>query len=206
MFEPALLATYIAACFVFSVVPGPSVSIVVANSLAGGTRAGLWTILGTNLSMFSMVLVVALGLEAVVAFVGEAFVWIKLAGALYLVWLGWRMFNSTGRLPLDAPRHARKPLRCVRDGALVNWSNPKTLLFLGAFLPQFVALDRPAFSQILVLGLVVMAVATLTDSAYALLVGRVRRGFAAARMRVLSRVAGVVLMAGGLWLALQRRG
>ena len=55
---------------------------------------------------------------------------------------------------------------------LINWSNPKTLLFLGAFLPQFVDLSRPAFGQIMVLGLIVMTVATATDCVYAVLAGR----------------------------------
>jgi threonine/homoserine/homoserine lactone efflux protein len=78
-------------------------------------------------------------------------------------------------------------------------------LFLGAFLPQFVVPDRPAFAQILVLGLIVMAVATLTDATYAILAGRARHVLSAARIRLLSRVSGAILMAGGVWLALLRR-
>ncbi|MBU1173994.1 MAG: LysE family translocator [Alphaproteobacteria bacterium] len=205
MFEPGLLITYIAACFVFSIVPGPSVTMVLANSLARGTAAGFWTILGTELSMFSMVLVVAFGLEAVMALVGEAFVWIKLVGAAYLIWIGWRMFNSSGELGAAKATNQRGPLRYVVEAALVNWSNPKTLLFLGAFLPQFVNLAHPAFDQIIVLGLIVMAVATLTDAFYAILAGRARHALDAARVRLMSRFAGVILMAGGVWLALQKR-
>lgn len=83
----------------------------------------------------------------------------------------------------------------------MNLSNPKTLLFLGAFLPQFVELDRPAFEQILVLGLIVMAVATLSDSIYAVLAGRAREVLTAARVRLANRVAGGILMLGGVWLA-----
>ncbi|MGN6102877.1 MAG: LysE family transporter, partial [Devosia sp.] len=75
---PTLLA-YAAACFVLAVVPGPTVTVIVASSLARGTRAGLMNVLGTQAGMLSMVLVVAFGLEAVVAFVGWAFDWIKLA-------------------------------------------------------------------------------------------------------------------------------
>ncbi|MEX0860299.1 MAG: LysE family translocator [Cucumibacter sp.] len=205
MLDPATLLTYIAACFVFSIVPGPSVTVVVANSLSRGTAAGLLTILGTEISMLTMVLIVALGLEAVVALIGEAFVWIKLAGALYLVWIGWRMFNASGRLQLDQAAPARPAWRYVIEGALVNWSNPKTLLFLGAFLPQFVRLDASAFPQIMELGLIVMAVATLTDSLYAILAGGARRTISAARVRLVSRISGIILMAGGVWLALLRK-
>jgi len=205
MFDPATLLTYIAACFVFSLVPGPSVTLVIANSLSRGTGAGLLTILGTQISMLSMVLIVALGLEAVVAVVGEAFDWIRLAGAVYLIWIGWRMFSAGGVLNLERPAPRRTGLQQVARGALVNWSNPKTLLFLGAFLPQFVDPARPAFAQIVVLGLIVIASATLTDSAYAVAAGGARHVVSTARLRLLNRVSGLILMAGGAWLALLRK-
>jgi homoserine/homoserine lactone efflux protein len=205
MIDPAIILPYILACLLFSLVPGPSVSVVVANSLAGGTRAGLLTILGTELSMLSMVFIVALGLEAVMTAVSGAFEIIKLIGAAYLVWIGWKMFTSSGKLHLEAAS-GREPLgRYVWQGALVNWANPKTLLFLGAFLPQFVDLSRSAFDQIMVLGLIVMAVATATDALYAIAAGQARNVLTAARVKMMSRVSGVVLMAGGVWLALQKR-
>lgn len=205
MIDPAILLPYIAACFLFSIVPGPSVTIVVANTLAGGTRAGALTILGTELSMLTMVLTVALGLQAVMALVSGAFEIIKLVGAGYLVWIGWKMFTSPGMPELRGAGEKLPLGRYVWQGALVNWSNPKTLLFLGAFLPQFVDLGRPAFGQILVLGLIVMAVATTTDMFYAIVAGRARQVLTGTRVRLMNRVAGVVLMLGGLWLALQKR-
>lgn len=205
MIDPAIILPYIVACLLFSIVPGPSVTVVVANSLAGGTWAGLLTILGTEISMFSMVTVVALGLNVVMELVSEAFVVIKLVGAAYLVWIGWKMFTTSGQLSLDRAG-ARLPAgRYIWQGAVINWSNPKTLLFLGAFLPQFVDMSRPAFWQIMTLGLIVMAVATLTDAIYAVLAGRARQALTAARVRMMSRVSGVILMAGGVWLALQKR-
>lgn len=198
--DPAILLPYLLACVLFSIVPGPAVTVVVANSLAAGTRAGLATILGTEIAMLAMVLVVALGLEAVMAVVSEAFLVIKLVGAAYLVWIGWKMVSSSGRL--DFSPVARRPLRdYLWQGAIVNLSNPKTLLFLGAFLPQFVDLDRPAFEQILMLGLIVMAVASLSDSLYAVLAGRAREVLTTARVRLANRVAGSILMLGGVWLA-----
>ena len=205
MIDPAIILPYIAACFLFSVVPGPSVTVVVANSLAGGTRAGLLTILGTELSMLSMVLVVALGLEAVMQIVSEAFVVIKLVGAAYLIWIGWKMFTSSGKLALDAAAPQKSWASYVVQGAIINWSNPKTLLFLGAFLPQFVDMSRPAFIQIVTLGIIVMIVATLSDCVYAVLAGRARQVLTAARVRLMSRVSGAILMAGGVWLALMKK-
>ena len=205
LFSATALATYVAACFLFSIIPGPSVSVVVASSLARGTRAGLLTILGTNLSVFSLVLVVAAGLQTVVALVANAFIVIKLIGAAYLIYIGWRMFAARGHLDLTQQSEALPLWRYVVRGALVSYANPKTLLFLGAFLPQFVDPSRPAFLQIVVLGLIVEAVATTTDSIYAILAGQMRHLLTDARVRVMNRVSGLVLMIGGVWLALVRR-
>jgi homoserine/homoserine lactone efflux protein len=202
--DTAILLPYLLACVLFSVVPGPAVTMIVANSLASGTRAGLLTIAGAQFAMIVMVTIVALGLEAVMALVSEAFVIIKLVGAAYLVWIGWKMFSSKGHLDMQAgtPRPA---LSYLWQGAVVNFANPKSLLFLGAFLPQFVNLSRPAFPQIMLLGLIVMAIAALSDSVYAVLAGQARHFLTAARVRLVSRVSGAILMAGGVWLALLKK-
>ena len=204
MIDPAILLPYVLACLLFSVVPGPSVTVVVANSLAGGTRAGLLTILGTEIAMLAMVTIVALGLEAVMTLVSEAFLIIKLVGAAYLIWIGWKMFTSSGKLKLDAGEKL-PTARYLWQGAVVNLSNPKTLLFLGAFLPQFVDMSRPAFEQIMVLGLIVMAVATASDCVYAVLAGGARQVLTTARVLLVSRVSGVILMIGGAWLAFLKK-
>ena len=204
MINAAILLPYILACVLFSVVPGPSVSVVVANSLAGGTRAGLLTILGTEIAMLVMVTIVALGLDVVMSVVAEAFIVIKLIGAAYLIWIGFKMFTSSGQLSFR-PAQKLPVWRYLRQGAVVNLSNPKTLLFLGAFLPQFVDISRPAFGQIMILGLIVMAVATASDCVYAVLAGQARQVLTAARVKLMSRVSGAILMAGGVWLAFQKR-
>ena len=204
MIDPAILLPYILACVLFSVVPGPAVTVVVANSLAGGTRAGLLTILGTEIAMLVMVTIVAFGLEAVMTLVSEAFLVIKLVGAAYLIWIGWKMFSTSGHLNMEAGEKL-PTLRYLWQGAVVNLSNPKTLLFLGAFLPQYVDMSRPAFGQIMILGLIVMAVATASDCLYAVLAGQARQALTAARVRVVSKVSGVILMIGGAWLALLKK-
>ncbi len=206
MIDPAILLPYILASLLFAVVPGPSVTILVANSLARGTRAGLLTVLGVQVAMLIMVVIVALGLEVVMSVVAEAFTIIKLVGAAYLIWIGFKMFTSTGKLDMSAPGERLPYGRYFWNGFVTNASNPKTLLFLGAFLPQFVDMSRPAFDQILVLGLIVMAVAATTDAIYAVLAGSARQLLTQARVRLLNRVSGVILMCGGVWLALQKRG
>ncbi len=206
MINTAILLPYIAACVLFAIVPGPSVTVVVANSLARGTKAGLLTILGTEIAMLSMVFIVAVGLEAVMSVVSEAFTIIKLVGAAYLVWIGFKMFTSSGKLDMGTAGEKLPLGRYIWQGALINWSNPKTLLFLGAFLPQFVDMSRPAFGQIMVLGLIVMTVATISDSFYAVIAGRARQLLTQARVRMMNRVSGIILMCGGVWLAFLKRG
>lgn len=204
MIPLSTLLPYMAASFLLAIVPGPTVTVILANSLARGTKAGLAIILGTQIGMVTMVLVVALGLQAVVAFMGFAFDWIKLAGAAYLVWLGIGMLRSRGRLG-QAAADTRPLGRLALDGFLVLWSNPKVLVFLGAFLPQFINETAPTFWQVVILGLVFAAIAGATDLVYAVVAGRARGFLSETRVRLLNRISGVVLIAGGVWLAFQRR-
>jgi threonine/homoserine/homoserine lactone efflux protein len=205
MFATTTLLTYAAASLLLAIVPGPTVTVIIASSLARGTRAGLMNILGTQIGMLSMVLVVAFGLEAVVAFMGWAFDWIKLAGAAYLIWIGINMLRSDGRLGVGRAGEPRTPVQDAVRGFLVIWSNPKALIFLGALLPQFVDRHQPAGPQIIVLGLIFMAIASTTDSAYAILAGQMRHLLSAARVKAVSRVSGVILIGGGLWMSLLKR-
>jgi threonine/homoserine/homoserine lactone efflux protein len=205
MFSATALFAYVVACFVLAVVPGPTVTVIVSSSLARGTRAGLMNILGTQIGMLSMVIVVAFGLQAIVAFVGGAFDYIKLAGAAYLIWLGINMLRSDGHLGGGAVAPQRTLRQDAIRGFLVIWSNPKALIFLGALLPQFVDKAHPAFPQIIALGLIFMAVASTTDSLYAILAGRMRHLLSAARVKFVSRLSGAILVCGGIWLALLKR-
>src|SRR6185437_11436476 len=125
MFSATTLLAYIAACLVLAIVPGPTVTVIISSSLARGTKAGLMNILGTQIGMFSMVIVVAFGLEAVVSFMGWAFDWIKLAGAAYLIWIGINVLRSDGHLGDGKTAAVRTPLQDATRGFFVIWSNPK---------------------------------------------------------------------------------
>jgi threonine/homoserine/homoserine lactone efflux protein len=205
MFSLATLIPYLGACVLLAIVPGPTVTVILANSLRSGTLAGLSIIAGTQIGLVTMILVVALGLEAVMGFMAFAFDWIKLAGAAYLVWLGFNLVRSNGELGAEAAGPARSFRRLMLDGFLVIWSNPKALIFLGAFLPQFVSRENASFPQVVVLGVLFMLIAGISDSLYAVLGGRARGLLSAARVKLLSRISGAILMTGGVWLALVRR-
>ena len=199
------LLPYLGACFLLAIVPGPTVTVILANSLRGGTLAGLAIIAGTQLGLITMIAVVALGLQAVMGFMSFAFDWIKLAGAAYLVWLGFNMLRSKGELGTAAAGPQKSNLRLMIDGFIVIWSNPKALVFLGAFLPQFVTDEGATFTQVMLLGLFFMVIAGTTDSLYAVLGGRARGLLSATRVKLVSRVSGAILMAGGIWLALVKK-
>lgn len=205
MFSLATLIPYLSACFLLAVVPGPTVTVILANSLRSGTLAGLSIIAGTQLGLVAMILVVALGLQAVMGSMAFAFDWIKLAGAAYLIWLGFNMLRSKGDLGTAAAGPEKSYRRLILDGFLVIWSNPKALIFLGAFLPQFVSKEGATFPQVVVLGLFFMLIAGASDSLYAVLGRRARGLLSAARVKILSRVSGAILMVGGIWLALVRK-
>ncbi len=204
-FALSTLIPYLGACFLLAIVPGPTVTVILANSLRSGTLAGLSIIAGTQIGLVTMIAVVALGLQAVVGFMGFAFDWIKLAGAAYLVWLGYNMLRSKGDLGQAAAGPAKSYSRLILDGFLVIWSNPKALIFLGAFLPQFVSAEAATFPQVMLLGFFFMLIAGCTDALYAVLGGRARGLLSTSRIKLVSRISGAILMAGGIWLALVRK-
>lgn len=204
--DPSILVSFIIAAFVVVIVPGVTVSALVSTSLARGMAAGLWMEAGVQVGRLTMVLVVALALEAVTGFVGAAFDIIKYAGAAYLIWIGWGYINSRHGIVTDRPVVARSPLQQAVSGFFVLWGNPKALIFFGAFLPQFVNPDYPAWPQVIVLGLIEMAAGLITDCGYIYLAARARGTLGDERMVLVNRIAGVLLIGAAIWLVLQRHG
>jgi homoserine/homoserine lactone efflux protein len=199
-----LYAAYLLACLVVVLVPGPTVTLIIANSIRHGTRAGLLNMLGTQVGLALMIGVVGIGLTSMIEAMGHWFDWLRLAGAAYLIWLGWKMIRSAGTA--SATGSSRTPRGgFLLQGVLVALSNPKTLIFFGAFFPQFIDPARDHGLQILIMGLTAMLVAAVSDSAYALASGRAGRALSAQRVRLMSRVSGAFLVGGGMWLAFSRR-
>jgi threonine/homoserine/homoserine lactone efflux protein len=198
-----LYLAYLAACIVVTVVPGPNVTLIVANGLRHGSRAALLCLAGFQTALAIALVIVCVGLTSLMATMGYWFDWVRLAGAAYLIWLGINMIRSAGpAIAESAPRPPRGGF--YMQGLLVALGNPKVLLFFGAFIPQFVDLNGSYVSQVTMLGLTFMVVAALTDGSYGLLAGRARLFFSARRTRLLSRVSGGFMIGGGIWLALTR--
>jgi len=199
----SLYLTYIAACIAIVIVPGPSVTVIIANSLAHGTRAGLLNVAGTQAGLVVLMAVLVVGLSTIVAQAGVVFDVIRIVGALYLIWLGIRLWRSDG--DLGEARAAPPGHSFFMQGFWVLLSNPKALLFFGAFIPQFINPAGNAVTQTIVLAATFMAVATVLDGAYAIGAGWAGSRLTRTRIRLVERVSGSLLIAGGVWLALTRR-
>jgi homoserine/homoserine lactone efflux protein len=199
-----LYLAYVAACILVAVIPGPMVALVVANSLSHGPRAGLANVAGSQLGLAIMLGVLVVGLSSVIATMGVWFDWLRFAGALYLVWIGLKMLRAAGG-SLETVRIAAPRGGFFLQGFLVMMSNPKVLLFFGAFIPQFVTREGDTTAQIVLLGVTAMAVAAISDGMYAVLSGRVGRMLSRGRIRALSVASGLCLIGGGVWMALTRR-
>jgi threonine/homoserine/homoserine lactone efflux protein len=165
----AAMSLFLVAAFILLITPGPAVTYIVARSLSQGRTAGLVSSLGVGLGGLLHVTAAALGLSAIVASSALAFSALKYAGAAYLIWLGLqRIFGGSTEATETAP--ARESLRRIFwQGAVVNALNPKAALFFLAFLPQFVNPQGSLVPQILLLGMIFVTMAIVTDSTWALI-------------------------------------
>ncbi|MCC6735006.1 MAG: LysE family translocator [Bauldia sp.] len=194
---------FIAASLAITIVPGPTVTLIVANSLTYGTMAGLKNVLGGQIGVAILIAILAVGLASVLAVIEPVFFWLKLAGAVYLAWLGLKLILWP---PDFSPGNPPAPPRggFMLQGFLVIMSNPKVLLVFGAFIPQFVDPAKGTALQVLLLGGTFFVIGSLTDSLYAVLLGRAGRYLSQTRVRLMARFSGTFLLGGAVWLALKR--
>ncbi len=199
-----LYLAFVAACIALALLPGPVVTLLIANGLRHGTRAAVINIAGVQAGLAIVIGIVAVGLTSLMATMGYWFDWVRFAGAAYLVWLGIKLI----RAPVEGV-NADSPPPPPRggfflQGLVVLLANPKVLVFFGAFIPQFMDMSKDHVSQVALLGVTFMVIAGLTDAIYALAAGRARLFFSARRTRLLSRISGGFMVGGGIWLALIR--
>lgn len=170
------LPLFAVTALVLLVIPGPSVLYITTRSATQGRRAGLVSVLGVHTGTIVHVVAAVAGLSALLVASATAFSVVKVAGALYLVFLGVRTMLGGRRVEAGVDRVPRALRRLYVDGVIVNVLNPKTALFFLAFLPQFVGAGHgPVWAQTLVLGLLFMALGLMSDSAYALVGARAGR-------------------------------
>jgi len=211
LFDAATFGTYLAAAAALVAAPGPGQALVMARTVQGGLRAGLFTSVGLNIGTLGHTVAAALGLSALLLASATAFTVVKLVGAVYLAVLGTRLLVGTFRArAVAAPASARPDgppvpgTRLLAHGVLTGLLNPKVAVFFLAFLPQFVRPERGAvLVQFAVLGAALATLGVMGDSLVAVIAAGTRRKMATGVLR--ERITGGVLIALGVRLAFIRR-
>lgn len=201
------LGAFFIASLVLIVMPGPSVLFIIGRSLALGRRGGVLSVVGTTLGMLVLVVLVALGLGVIVAQSVVLFTIVKFAGAAYLIWLGIQAIRHRreAAAAVAAGAAASSTRRLVGEGFVVGVTNPKTIAFFVAVLPQFVDYGAGTIPlQMLELGVIFAFLAWASDSVWALAAGSARDWFARSPRRVerLSAAGGGMMIGLGGVLAI----
>lgn len=171
----ATLSVFITASLALLITPGPAVMFIVTRSIEQGRKAGLASVCGIEVGGLFHVAAAALGLSTILVSSALAFDVVKYLGAAYLIYIGIRTLRTPTTTQDGIVVEPKSLRRLFSQGVVVNVLNPKTALFFFAFLPQFVDPARGSVPlQFLLLGLLFVGLATLTDGMYALAAGSAR--------------------------------
>lgn len=202
---------FVLASFLLIILPGPSLLVIMSNTLQSGMRGGMSTVFGTALGQVLLLSLLVLGLAPLMTAVAEWFHWLRLLGAAYLIWLGLSKILERATPPeddnaLNDPQNKNKrQKKAFRQGLAVSLSNPKVLLFFAAFLPQFISPHSAAMPQLALLATSFVLIALGVNMCCALLAGTLRPFLSQQRRRIIDKLSGAILVGAGLWLALARR-
>jgi homoserine/homoserine lactone efflux protein len=198
-----LFSAFLVITVVLFLTPGPIVTLVVTTAARRGARAGLMTVAGATTGNALLLACIAFGLSWILQSSAQIFEVLRWAGAAYLIWLGIQAWRHAGA-PADeiAPNHHVHASR----GFIVAITNPKSIAFFTAFLPQFIDASLPVGRQLLVMCVTSVLLGGVLDSGWAVAAGFGRAWFLKPRHnRLLGRISGAVLVGGGIWLSLIRR-
>ena len=199
-----LYAAFVAATAILILIPGPNVALIVANSVAHGRRYGLITVAGTSSAMVVQLACTVVGLTGLLAVLASWFDWLRWIGVAYLIYLG----VSAWRAPVADLQGTRAQSKSAAEmflrGFVVSLTNPKTLLFYAAFLPQFVSSSGDRTAQLLVLALTFLVIAVLLDGMWAVVAPRASRALGLSGA-LLNRITGGLLLTAAAGLALAHK-
>ena len=190
---------FIVASFLVVVVPGPTVSLIIANSLKYGIRAGILNVIGTQFGLIILILLLALGFKAISPFLENVISIVRVIGSIYLMTLGYLSFTSKN-LSDNSKKIKKFDKKFILQGLIVILSNPKAFLFLGAFIPQFIDIDKAIGVQIISFGILFMIVGAIFDGMYAVIFGKFREIIINKYINLLNKLGGSLLFFVGLWL------
>ena len=190
---------FIIASFLVVIVPGPTVSLIIANSLKFGIRAGILNVVGTQLGLIFLIILLALGFKAISPFLEDVIKIVRIIGAFYLMILGYLSFTTKN---FSESLHSIKKFdkKFILQGLIVILSNPKAFLFLGAFIPQFIDITQKIENQIIYFGILFMIVGAIFDGMYAVVFGKFREIIINKYIKILNKLGGSLLFFVGFWL------
>ena len=203
------LQTYLAFVLATSIMialPGPSVLLTVAHSISFGWQRALSTVVGATTGIAVQLTVAAIGLTSLLNMVAEAFEWLRWAGAAYLVYLGIKQWRGANE-PLEVDTSSVSKTNLFVQGLVITILNPKSLIFIAAFLPQFIDAVRPLGLQFSIIVPTFLVITFSVTSVWALVAGKVS-GFLQSQRAFQSvlRTAGGLMVIAGVGLAAARRG
>ncbi len=193
-----VLLYFVIASILIVIIPGPTVSLIIANSLKSGMKAGLLNVLGTQVGVLILLFLLALGFQIVSPFLEIIIKYVKILGAIYLVSLGIIAVKSD--INLNKSQVTKFERKYFLQGLVVILTNPKFFVFLGAFIPQFINIDEPVSYQIIYFGIIFIIVATIFDCSYAFLFGKFREFIAAKYLKILNQIGGFIIIFVGIWM------
>ena len=190
---------FIIASFLVVIVPGPTVSLIIANSLKFGIRAGILNVVGTQLGLIFLIILLALGFKAISPFLEDVIKIVRIIGAFYLMILGYLSFTTKNFLE-NSYSIKKFDKKFILQGLIVILSNPKAFLFLGAFIPQFIDITQKIENQIIFFGILFMIVGAIFDGMYAVVFGKFREIIINQYIKILNKLGGSLLFFVGFWL------
>jgi threonine/homoserine/homoserine lactone efflux protein len=197
-----LFSAFLVIAVVLYLTPGPVVTLVVTTGARAGIRAALLTVAGGVIGNALLLACIAFGLSWILQTSAEIFDYLRWIGAAYLIWLGVMAWRQPDMATATAPRGGVHAWR----GFVVALTNPKTIAFFTAFLPQFIDPALPAERQLLAMCMTSVLLGGLLDSGWGIAAGLGRAWFLKpSRTKLLNRISGFVLIGGGIWLSLARR-
>lgn len=206
MINPDLFLAYILAAAALIILPGPIVSLVIAQSLAHGRKTGLTVVAGAQVGTAVLIAIGAIGLTTLLNFLAEIFEYVRWAGVAWLVYLGIKHWRAALRAAGDQTIQLEPGRSIFWQGFLVGATNPKTVLFYAAFFPQFLDPTLAAGPQLFLMSAAFLGIALILDGGYALLAGQIRPLLQGRRqVRIRNGITGSLLIGTGAGLAMLRK-
>ncbi len=187
-------------------IPGPTVMIVISYALGQGRSTAWATVPGVTLGDFTAMTASLLGAGAILAASATLFTALKILGAIYLVWLGIKLWRAEGGMGTVRSTNAQSKMAMFRASYVVTALNPKSIVFFVAFVPQFVNVNEPVFIQFVILEATFLVLAAINVAIWAFLVGNLRERFKIPRvLKIINRLGASFLIGAGLLTAFVRR-